>query len=321
MALPFTRQTAKDVLAGATASGIASAITGEPVVFVGSSGGEDPQPSPFAPPGGHEWPAGPAGFLQSHPLRFPTTVSTVDKRTGQPVILTGPAVNVVYNPLSGKGMPFQEFIEKYPQYVVPKYRAPAPERRTAGTHERSDREVKPVSFVSTAFGGLKALGEGLLDFGTDVLDLGLGVVGSTAPVWAPAVAQRITGGAPRAAPTPAAPVARPVSYGGAAPMPYVPATAMPGGAPTYLPGVQTAGLGLPFIDVAPQGTVGNIVPRQTMSMRLPSRVDVPMTDSAGNVRFHTFKNMGRPLLYQGDLAACKRVRRVASRAKRARGGR
>lgn len=63
-----------------------------------------------------------------------------------------------------------------------------------------------------------------------------------------------------------------------------------------------------------------VSPRPSMGMRLPSRVDVPRADAAGNITFVTYKNMGRPLLYQGDLAATKRVRKIAGRARRA-GGR
>lgn len=33
---------------------------------------------------------------------------------------------------------------------------------------------------------------------------------------------------------------------------------------------------------------------------------------------HTYKNMGRPVLYSGDLAACKRVNKIARRARRPR---
>jgi len=60
---------------------------------------------------------------------------------------------------------------------------------------------------------------------------------------------------------------------------------------------------------------GCIVPQVRTSMRLPSRVDVPNA----NGTFTTFKNMGRPILWTGDLAATKRVRKVARRAKRAGG--
>ncbi len=91
--------------------------------------------------------------------------------------------------------------------------------------------------------------------------------------------------------------------------------------PIALPGgARTAGLDAPFIDIVPQGTVC-IRPRATGSFRLPSRVDVPVPMADGTMRFTTFKNMGRPILWAGDLAAVKRVRRVASKARRRVGGR
>lgn len=111
---------------------------------------------------------------------------------------------------------------------------------------------------------------------------------------------------------------------GGIPVPFNPApTAQPGGAPIGVPASTVTtpggwGLDIPFIDILPQGTTG-ITPRQSCSMRLPSRVDVPTRDSRGNVRFTTFKNMGRPLLWSGDLAASKRVRKVAAKARRAKG--
>jgi len=52
------------------------------------------------------------------------------------------------------------------------------------------------------------------------------------------------------------------------------------------------------------------------TLRLPSRVDVP----DGRGKFVTFRNMGRPVLWSGDFAAAKRVRKVAGKARR-RGGR
>lgn len=65
------------------------------------------------------------------------------------------------------------------------------------------------------------------------------------------------------------------------------------------------------------GGVTCITPRLSLSRRLPARVDVPVLDSSGNVKFTTYKNMGRAVLFQGDFAAAKRVRRVAARAHRA----
>ncbi len=101
-----------------------------------------------------------------------------------------------------------------------------------------------------------------------------------------------------------------VTGGSETPMAQVP-TALPGGAPAG--GSFGAGVAC----IPPGGAV--ISQRPSMGMRLPSRVDVPTVDRSGNVRFTTFKNMGRPLLWSGDLAASKRVRKVASKARRAKG--
>lgn len=97
--------------------------------------------------------------------------------------------------------------------------------------------------------------------------------------------------------------------------------AMPGGAPIAIPavfGMEQGGFG---------GAVGGflggtcITPRASQSLRLPSRVDVPTVDSSGNMRFTTFKNVGRPVLWTGDIAIAKRVKKIAGRARRASGGR
>ncbi len=75
-------------------------------------------------------------------------------------------------------------------------------------------------------------------------------------------------------------------------------------------------LGIPFVDVVREGTVC-ITPRVSQAARLPSRVDVPTGDN----RFVTFKNMGAPILFAGDVAAARRVRRVGRKALAATGGR
>jgi len=95
-------------------------------------------------------------------------------------------------------------------------------------------------------------------------------------------------------------------------MPNVP-TSRPGGAMVPAGGATT---GAPWC-ITPGGA--SIQQRPSMGMRLPSRVDVPTVDARGNVRFTSFKNMGRPLLWSGDLAASKRVRKVAAKARRAKG--
>jgi len=90
-------------------------------------------------------------------------------------------------------------------------------------------------------------------------------------------------------------------------------------------------LGEQLFDLIPGGA-GNILSGGTcitpvagrQTMRLPSRVDVPTRDAQGNQRFTTFKNMGRPILWSGDVAAAKRVKRISSKVSkfgRRRGGR
>ena len=83
--------------------------------------------------------------------------------------------------------------------------------------------------------------------------------------------------------------------------------------------------GIPFMDAVPTGTPGAsmgavacITPRAGGGLRLPSRVDVPSPSGNG---FVTFKNMGRPVLWTGDFAAAKRVRKIAGKARRRSGGR
>ena len=102
-----------------------------------------------------------------------------------------------------------------------------------------------------------------------------------------------------------------------APMAQVP-TSLPGGAPVAVSQQSGPSAGAPWC-ITPGGA--QIRQRQGTTMRLPSTVDVPTVDRSGNVRYTTYKNMGRPVLYSGDYAAAKRVTKVASKARRRRGGR
>ena len=146
----------------------------------------------------------------------------------------------------------------------------------------------------------------------DIVDVGM----KTSPIWSPFLptpALRATFGSPDAPPayTPA--------IGGGELMP-APPTAYPGGAPSYAPSV-TPTLGFPGFDIAPEGSTA-ITPYETGgSVRLPSTVEVPYPTRNGAVRHAHYKNMGRPLLYSGDLAACKRVRKVGAKARSRSGGR
>lgn len=88
-------------------------------------------------------------------------------------------------------------------------------------------------------------------------------------------------------------------------------------------GYQPA-LGLPFGDVMPEGSAacmaGLTSPFAAGGQRgARAKTHVKCDPISGRTVW--FKPAGRPLLWSGDLSACKRVRKVASRAKRARGGR
>jgi len=66
----------------------------------------------------------------------------------------------------------------------------------------------------------------------------------------------------------------------------------------------------------------SITPRESGGgVRLPATVTFAVPTPSGGTRMVTYRNMGRPILYTGDLAAVRRVNRVASRARRRRGGR
>lgn len=108
----------------------------------------------------------------------------------------------------------------------------------------------------------------------------------------------------------------------------IPATT--GGQPvavTTAPYVQTSGEVVPFpgqqlwswLQGQPQGGGGIINAPQVFNQtqggyRAKSFFAVP-NPMTGNLSY--FRNAGRPILFSGDLSACKRVNKVASRARRA----
>ena len=56
-----------------------------------------------------------------------------------------------------------------------------------------------------------------------------------------------------------------------------------------------------------------VVPNQSCRSRYPSMFQTIVQTPSGGQRVLTYKNMGAPILYSGDLAAKKRVNRVRSR--------
>jgi len=84
----------------------------------------------------------------------------------------------------------------------------------------------------------------------------------------------------------------------------------------FLFGPSPGLLGLGAGGAAPAGGVC-VGPETSTTTKLPARIDVP----TGRGRFTTYKNMGQPVLFRGDLAACKRVRRIGRAVKKSLGGR
>lgn len=84
-------------------------------------------------------------------------------------------------------------------------------------------------------------------------------------------------------------------------------------------GFQTAGLDLPFIDIVPQGGAGQLT-RLTapfVPTMAGARAQPHIQANPVNGQLTWFKPAGRPILWSGDLTACKRVGKIAARARRA----
>lgn len=88
-------------------------------------------------------------------------------------------------------------------------------------------------------------------------------------------------------------------------------------------GFQQAGFDLPFIDITRQGGAGTLA--ALTSPFIPSmagaRAQAFISPNPVSGKLTWFKPAGRPILWSGDLTACKRVNRIARRARRARGPR
>lgn len=176
-------------------------------------------------------------------------------------------------------------------------------------------EVTPVPTVNTSIPITGGAGGFLGGFGTVLSGLGAGIgsIISAATPLVPSILAATTGRGAVAMP------------GGA---PIMQAGQFPGqfADPRLVQAQQAAfGLNLPslvpdFLGAIPTSGGACISPTTRATTRLPSRVDVPTIDAGGNTRFTSFKNMGKPVLWSGDIAACKRVKRIGSKVRRAVGG-
>lgn len=97
-----------------------------------------------------------------------------------------------------------------------------------------------------------------------------------------------------------------------------------------IPGFQQAaflgggnGLDLPFIDITRQG--GGATLSALTSPFVPSmagaRAQAHIQPNPVTGKLTWFKPAGKPILWSGDLTACRRVSRIARRARRVRGSR
>jgi hypothetical protein len=83
------------------------------------------------------------------------------------------------------------------------------------------------------------------------------------------------------------------------------------------PGLMPAGLDLPFIDIVPQGQAALGGLSAPFGAAMPSaRPQTFVVPNPVTGRPTWFKPAGRPILWSGDLTACKRVSRIARRARR-----
>jgi hypothetical protein len=254
----------------------------------------------------YEWSRDPAAIMATWtPAQYESWRRTQTGMTGidpanPPIYLAGPEGGVVPFTEERYAELMAERRAKYPELygdyvaVPPAAPSPTPSPGPTPTYGYPPTGSEPVPGGSMAITSPLSILGGIGDF--------IGSIGQmavqTAPIWQPFAAQ--AAGLTQQWPQPQ-------------PQPTGVPQSMPGGAPIYAPSVRPA-LGLPGIDIAPGGSTP--IPRN-----LPSSVMVPYVTPSGRSTFTVYRRQGRPLLYSGDLAACKRVKRVASKARRRVGGR
>lgn len=173
---------------------------------------------------------------------------------------------------------------------------------------------EPVSWVNTSLSAIGSFGSSVLGGVSSAIPQLAELAGATAPLWgsqAPVAAASMFGyQAPTTGAVPAGWVET-ADEGEVFQVANVPTTS--------LGGFQLAGGGIPGIDLmVPESRIIEPMTGGART-RMPASVTIPYTAN-GRQKYAYYKNMGRPVLYSGDFAACKRVHRIGSKAKR-RGGR
>jgi hypothetical protein len=195
-----------------------------------------------------------------------------------------------------------------PAEIEPLPPSPREPSDTTRTHWRDE----PMSWISTSIGGLFG---GLTEGIGSLVEATAPLAQWSAPLWAPkapVAAQMLgVGGMPATGQPATQPVAmtQPQEDLGEVGMPNVPTAQL-------VSGVRTAGWDL----MVPESQ--RIQPIETAGRRrMPASFTVPYEDSQGRTKYAHYRNQGRVMLYSGDLAAVKRVKRVAAKARRRVGGR
>lgn len=170
-----------------------------------------------------------------------------------------------------------------------------------------------MGWINTSLSGLGGFLGGLGEFVTPLMSM----ASETAPLWGLAApkAASVFGVGSLAAPT--APTAVPTGWqevdseGGDA-VASIPTT--------YLPGVTPASGGIPGYDLMVPEAQRIEAIEGASRKRMPSSATIPYKVN-GRTKYAFYRNMGRPVLYAGDFAACRRVKRAGSKARRYSGGR
>jgi len=245
--------------------------------------------------------------VQVAPPAIPATVAPLAPVVTEPQLARSPGLRAAPPTLTRA---------EFEQFLSPPFQA-RPGRPGGGATMANVSTSMPATGGGGFVGGLGAALSGL--------GAGLGNIISAATPLIPSILQATTGGA---APTQ---IFLPggSAVGGGFPDPRLlqaQQAGVLGAIPRLLPGIAGGALAESLFDLIPGGGFGGgggacITPVQRTSVSLPSRVDVPTVDARGNTRFTSFVNMGRPVLWAGDLRACKRVKKAGARARRAAGGR
>lgn len=121
------------------------------------------------------------------------------------------------------------------------------------------------------------------------------------------------------APPPGVPVTVQVNTRSQQPMSAPPQMMTAGLFPSFEGGMMPTGFNLPFIDIVPEGQGVSLFKPGGLQGAVPKSLVIVPNPVTGKPTF--FGNRGKPILFSGDFAAVRRVKRVAARASKSLGSR